>query len=118
MMARRATMSRSKKSEWMVPLALFILAALPLIPGAFRLGGGAAVLPANPRVLAMPLPVVIHIISAAIYTLVGALQFAPAIRRVRPALHRWTGRLILPFGLAAAVTGLWMTLVFPPAPEY
>ena len=107
-----------RRNEWVVPVLLMVFAILPLIPGAFRLvelGGGPAVMPVNPRVAAVPLPVVIHIVTAFFYSVVGAWQFSPALRRV--PWHRRAGRLLAPLGLGAALSGVYMTLFYPPAPE-
>ena len=108
-----------RRRDWLVPLFLTIYAILPLIPGAFRLvelGGGPAILPANPRASGTPLPVIIHIVTAFFYTVVGAWQFSPALRRT--PWHRRAGRLLASLGMGAAISGLYMTLVFPTAPEY
>ena len=104
--------------EWVIPALLMVFAIMPLIPGAFRLvelGGGPQLMPANPRALAFPGPVIIHIVTAFFYTVVGAWQFSPALRRV--AWHRWAGRLLAPLGMGAALSGLYMTLFYPHAPE-
>jgi hypothetical protein len=53
-----------------------------------------------------PLPVTIHILAVIPYSLLGALQFAPALRR--RGWHRAAGMALVPLGLVAAVTGLWM----------
>ncbi|GGL15782.1 membrane protein [Sphaerisporangium melleum] len=76
--------------------------------------GGAAVTADNARYFASPLPVVLHIVSVTIYSILGALQFAPRFRRRRPGWHRAAGRLLIPCGLLAAVTGMWMALFYPP----
>ena len=50
----------------MILVGLFVLSFIPVSAGIFRLvelGGGAAMLPENPRVNAAPTPVVLHIIS-------------------------------------------------------
>ena len=107
------------RRNWVIPLILTIYAILPLIPGAFRLvelGGGPALLPANPRATAMPLPIVLHVVTSFFYTVVGAWQFSPALRRT--PWHRRAGRILAPLGLGAALSGLYMTIVFPTAPEY
>ncbi len=107
-----------RRNEWVLPTVLTVFAIMPLIPGAFRLveiGGGPAVMEANPRIDAFPLPVVIHIVTAFFYTVVGAWQFSPALRRT--PWHRRVGRLLAAMGLGAALSGIFMTLVYPPAPE-
>jgi uncharacterized membrane protein len=92
--------------------ALLVLSAMPLAAGAFRLtelAGGAAITPANARFFAAPLPVVLHIVGAAVFALLGAFQFVPSIRRRMPGWHRWAGRLVAGAGLVVALSGLWMT---------
>jgi uncharacterized membrane protein len=95
---------------------LLLLSAIPLASGAFRLtqlAGGAAITPANARFFAAPLPVVLHIVGAAVYALVGAFQFAPGFRRRWPGWHRVAGRLLVVCGLLVGLSGLWMTLFYP-----
>lgn len=107
-----------RRNEWLVPALLMVFALMPLIPGAFRLvelGGGPALMPANPRVAGFPLPVIIHIVTAFFYSVVGAWQFSPALRRM--PWHRRAGRLLAPLGIGAALSGIYMTLFYPAAPE-
>ncbi|GAA0382405.1 DUF2306 domain-containing protein [Microbispora corallina] len=99
-----------------VPAALIALGAVPVAAGAFRLtqlAGGAAVTPDNARFFAVPLPVVLHIVGASLYTVAGAFQFAPGFRRRRPGWHRVAGRVLVPCGLTAALSGLWMAVYYP-----
>ncbi|WP_246239430.1 DUF2306 domain-containing protein [Acrocarpospora corrugata] len=89
---------------------------IPVVAGALRLGelaGGAVVTPGNARFFATPLPVVLHIIGASLYGILGAFQFAKKFRRRRPGWHRMAGRILVICGLVAAVTGLWMTVFYP-----
>jgi hypothetical protein len=60
--------------------------------------------------------VVIHIISSAIYALLGAFQFVSRLWQRGNKWHRWVGRFLVPFGLLVGLSGLWMT-VFYPYPE-
>ncbi|WP_240521814.1 DUF2306 domain-containing protein [Amycolatopsis vastitatis] len=90
-----------------------MLSAVPVAAGTARvaeLAGGARVTADNARFFAMPLPVVLHIFGASIFCVLGAFQFVPALRRRRPRWHRVAGRLLVPCGLVAALSGLWMTL--------
>jgi uncharacterized membrane protein len=90
---------------------LLLLSAVPLVAGAVRLaelGGGAAITPANARFFASPLPVVLHIVSAVVYAILGAFQFATGFRQRRPGWHRRVGRLVIGSGLVVALSGLWM----------
>jgi hypothetical protein len=54
-----------------------------------------------------------HILSVSVYALLGAFQFVPSLRRRRHSWHRMAGRLLIPCGLTAALSGLWMTLFYP-----
>ncbi|MGY1914135.1 DUF2306 domain-containing protein [Blastococcus sp. SYSU DS0973] len=100
--------------RWLVPAALIALALVPVAAGAARLvelSGGAVALPEAPRSAAAPLPLVVHILSALLFTVVGAFQFVPGIRGRRPRWHRLTGWIAAPAGLVAALSGLWLTVV-------
>ncbi|WP_159944467.1 MULTISPECIES: DUF2306 domain-containing protein [unclassified Nocardiopsis] len=111
----------SPRRTWLVPALLILLSAVPVLAGGFRLGelgGGAPVTPDNARFFDSPLPVVLHIVSASPYCVLGAFQFSASLRRRRPGWHRASGRLLVPLGLLAALTGLWMTLFYAtPAPD-
>ncbi|MGW0592347.1 DUF2306 domain-containing protein [Streptosporangium sp. NPDC002607] len=99
-----------------MPAALVVLSAVPMAAGAVRLTeltGGAEITSENARFFAAPLPVVLHILSVGLYSILGAFQFAPGFRRRRPAWHRVAGRVLVPSGLVAALSGLWMTLFYP-----
>jgi predicted membrane protein DUF2306 len=69
------------------------------------------------RVLASPVPVLVHVVGATVYCLLGALQFAPGFRRRRPGWHRAAGRLLVVCGLAAALSGVWMPCPSPVHPS-
>ncbi|MDQ1646349.1 MAG: hypothetical protein QOJ50_2533 [Cryptosporangiaceae bacterium] len=106
-------------SAWRVPAALVILSIVPVVAGSLRLldlAGGPPLLPANPRIDAVPAPVVVHILAAALYALVGAFQFSARLRRGQPNWHRTSGRILVAAGLVVALSGLWMTLFYPGAP--
>jgi len=110
--------ARTGSAEWLVPVALLLLSAIPLISGALRLtqmAGGPEIMPANPRFLASPLPVVLHIVSVSVYSILGAFQFANGFRRRKPGWHRAAGRLLVPTGLLVGLSALWMTLFYPRA---
>ena len=107
--------SRRPRPQWPVPTALIFLSLIPVIAGAARLTeltGGAAVTVQNARFFASPVPVVIHIVSVTIYSLLGAFQFVPALRG-RRGWHRIAGSVLIPAGLLAALSGLWMSAFYP-----
>lgn len=104
---------------WWVPFALIALSLVPVVSGSLRLGelmGGPQVMPADGRIAALPLPVIVHIVSVIPYSLLGALQFSSQLRQRRPGWHRASGRLLVPLALAVAFSGLWMTIVYLPKP--
>lgn len=107
------------RTSWGVPAALIVLSLIPVIAGSLRvleIAGGPHLLPANPRIDAVPAPVVVHIIAAAVYAFLGALQFSARLRRGRPDWHRRSGRLLVGAGMLVALSGLWMTLFYTGAP--
>lgn len=106
-------------SAWRVPAALVALSAIPVVAGSLRLlevAGGPQVLPTNPRIDASPAPVVVHVLAAAVFALVGAFQFPAKLRRGHLDWHRKAGRVLVGAGLLVAGSALWMTLFYPGAP--
>lgn len=107
--------ARSPPRWWRVPAGLIVLSAVPVGAGlvrVFRLAVGETVTIDNARFFASPLPVVVHVISATVFCVLGAFQFVPTLRQGRRPRHRMAGRCLVPFGLAAAISGLWMTMVY------
>lgn len=107
--------AKAASAKWLVT-ALLVLSAIPLALGGFRLSelaSGAEITPANARFFASPLPVVLHIVSASLYAVLGAFQFAPGFRRRSPGWHRMAGRFLVACGLLVGLSGLWMTLFYP-----
>ena len=106
---------RRHRAQWPVPAGLILLSLIPVIAGAARLTeltGGAAITPQNARFFASPVPVVTHIVSVTTYCLLGAFQFVPSLRGKR-GWHRIAGRVLVPAGLLAALSGLWMAAFYP-----
>ena len=101
---------KGTKSDWLIPAGLIALSLVPAVAGTVRLSqlADGAVTPENARFFASPLPVVLHIPAAVVYSILGAFQFAPAFRRRHRGWHRAAGRVLAPLGLMVALTGLWM----------
>jgi uncharacterized membrane protein len=107
----------TRQRGWRVPAALVALSVIPVLAGTARLvelGGGPEIIPADARFTSSPLPVVVHIICAATYAVLGALQFSAGIRRRWPRWHRTSGRVLVVAGLGVALSALWLTLFFAP----
>jgi uncharacterized membrane protein len=106
----------SRKSDWLIPAGLILLSLVPAIAGTARLaelGGNGEVTAANARFFAQPIPVVLHILVVIPYSIIGAFQFSPGIRRRNRPWHRAAGRVLGVFGLVTALTGLWMAHFYP-----
>lgn len=108
----------TRTSTWRVPIALVALGTIPVIAGSLRLvdlSTGSAVMPPNPRFSASPLPVVIHIVCATVFAMVGAFQFSAGLRRRHRVWHRRAGRVVMVAGLGVALSALWLNQFFPRA---
>jgi uncharacterized membrane protein len=112
-------MTTGSRRGLLVPPALIGLSVIPLVSGTLRLvevASGPALMPDNPRVDASPVPVVVHVLAAAVYALVGAFQLPARLRRNHRTWHRRAGRVLVVAGLLVAGSGLWMTLFYAGAP--
>lgn len=93
------------------------LAFFGLLPGLARLlvalagGDPEAAPPTDPA--ASRLPLVVHGVTGTAFAVLGAFQFPTALRSSRRTWHRRTGRVLVPLGLVAAMSALWLTLFYP-----
>ncbi|RZU63366.1 DUF2306 domain-containing protein [Zhihengliuella halotolerans] len=114
------TKRRSLRRERLLAAALIFLALVPSLAGAVRLGdvvSGGEVTAANARFHALPVPILLHIVGALAYSILGAFQFLPALRARHPRWHRRVGRyVVVPAGFLVSATGLWMTAVYEMPP--
>lgn len=101
----------SVRRDWWIPVSLLALTLVPALAGAARLvdlsSGRTA---ENARFFDLPAPIIVHILGATTYCVLGAFQFMPSLRRRRPRWHRLAGRVLVPAGLAAALSGMWMAV--------
>ena len=103
-------------SRYRIPAVLIVLSLIPVAAGIARVIGLAEAGPVtqeNARFFADPVPAVLHIAGAIVWCLLGAFQFSPGLRRSSPGTHRRAGRVLVPMGLLAALTGLWLTWFYP-----
>ena len=107
---------RVSKPEWLIPVGLLAISFIPIVAGALRVGqlaAGTAITPENARFVAAPIPVVLHIIGASLFSLSGAFQFSAALRQRSPQWHRVSGRVVAASGVVVALSGMWMTVMYP-----
>ncbi len=107
---------RGNRRQWVVLAGLLLLCVVPVVAGLVRMTqllGGGEVTTANARFFAAPVPVLLHIVAIIPYSILGALQFIPALRRGKRQWHRIAGWVLVPSGLVVALTGLWMTIFYP-----
>lgn len=109
---RRRTTTRRR--EWWIPVGLIVLTLIPVVAGSVRLAelAGGEANADNQRFFDAPAPVVVHIVAASIFCVLGAFQFMPSFRRRHRGWHRRAGGVLMVSGLAAAVSGLWMSVLY------
>jgi uncharacterized membrane protein len=108
--SRPAAPTRSRRDGW-IPASLLALTSVPALAGAVRLvdlSGGRT--EENARFFDLPLPIIVHIVGATTYCVLGAFQFMPSLRRSHPRYHRMAGRVLVPAGIAAGLSGMWMAV--------
>jgi uncharacterized membrane protein len=115
--SRPAARTRSRR-DWWIPASLLALTFVPSAAGAARLVDlSSGRTEENARFFDLPFPILVHIFGATTFCILGAFQFMPSLRRGRPRWHRLAGRVLVPAGLAAALSGMWMA-VFSDLPVY
>lgn len=108
---------RSRRGAgWLLPAGLIILGLIPILANALRrtaLAMGAAG-SAPGEADGLPLPVILHVVGATVFVLLGAVQFSADFRRRRPGWHRIAGRVTLLAALLAAGSGVWLAFATLP----
>jgi uncharacterized membrane protein len=62
---------------------------------------------------ARPVTTLWHVVGGALFLALAPFQFVRRIRKRWPALHRWSGRVLLILGAIAAVSGLYFGIAAP-----
>lgn len=93
---------------------LLALSAVPLVAGGVRLAHLAAATPdaSTARFHQAPWPVTLHILAAALFSILGAFQLDPRWRATAPRWHRQAGAVALVSGLVVAMTGGNMAVAY------
>ena len=113
-------MKNATQINWKVPLVLLVISAIPLAAGIARLvglAGNPEISTENARFVAAPFPVIVHVLSASLFSILGAFQFSSGLRQRNPGWHGISGCIVVASGIFAALTGLWMTVMYPIPPE-
>lgn len=108
---KQRTRGRSRIPVGLIPVGLILISLIPIITGSLRLtqlGGGPEIMPEAARFTGFPLPVILHIVGGILFSVVGAFQFLPGLRRGRNSWHKVAGRVLVPAGFVLALSGLWM----------
>lgn len=92
-------------------LALCVVPTTAAVLRLTELATGRRITPDAPPHLGAPWPLAVHLVSVLGYSLLGAFQFVPELRRT--GWHRRAGRGLAPAGVVAALSGLWLTLFAP-----
>lgn len=113
-------MTKATRNNWKVPLVLLLISAIPLAAGIVRLvglSGNPEISIENARFVEAPLPVIVHILSVSLFSILGAPQFSSELRQRRTRWHRAAGRIVAVSGIITALSGFWMTVMYPIPPE-
>jgi len=106
-------------SGLLVAFLLILLSIVPNIFGSLRvteLVFGAEITQNNARFFASPLPIMLHILFAIVYSILGAFQFAAGFRARFPSWHRVVGRILIVCGFVVGLTAIWMPLFYSRPP--
>lgn len=60
-----------------------------------------------------PVSELLHRAGGALLLVLGLAQFSTRLRRTRPKLHRWTGRIYVPLAVLAGITGAALGVITP-----
>lgn len=114
----RSTTPTRRRRDWWIPASLIALTFVPALAGVLRLVDlSSGRTEENARFFDLPVPIIVHIVGATTFTVLGAFQLMPSLRRNHPRWHRVAGRVLVPAGLAAALSGMWMA-AFADLPVY
>lgn len=94
---------------------LLALSAVPLVAGGVRLALVATgdFDASTARFHQAPWPVMLHILAATLFSVLGAFQLDPSWRAKAPRWHRSAGAVALLSGLVVAASGAYMAMAYP-----
>ena len=102
--------ARKRSAGWLLPAGLITFGLVPILANALRRVAMAVAptAPSSGEGGGMSVPVILHVVGATIFVVLGALQFSASFRRRRPSWHRIAGRVAILAALLAAGSGLWL----------
>lgn len=105
--------ARPAAGPWLLSAALAFFAIVPVLARLLVELAADPTVPADTRSVAS-VPLIVHAASGTLFTVLGAFQFPTALRRRGrgSAWHPRVGRLLVPLGLTAALSALWLTLFY------
>ncbi len=98
-------------SPWPGRIGLRLMIFLSLVIGIYAIGfqfrwlGDPGI---HLRFDAFPVQATMHVIGGAVVLLLGGFQFSSTLRRNRPRVHRWFGRIYLVFVAIGGLGGLML----------
>jgi len=109
-----------EQSNWRVPVLLLMLGSVSILFGMFQAFNIIVLGPpkeidefTSMHYHTMPIPILLHVIFGVLFNLLAPFQFVHSLRRRFPRFHRYSGRLLIPTGVIAAVSALWMNEFYP-----
>ncbi len=109
--------THTTKTPKYVIIGLVILGLIPALGGPVRIAGfaGVELMETGPRYDNHVISITTHILCSIGFWFLGLFQFSKAFRNRNRRRHKILGRLWVLLALIVALTGLWLTLTFPPA---
>ncbi|WP_019605489.1 DUF2306 domain-containing protein [Teredinibacter turnerae] len=104
---------------WLTPVALLLLGSISVAFGIIQSYlmlqpvGSDGNSGAESHYLAMPAPIVLHIIAGSIFNLLMPLQFAKPVHHRWPAFHKSLGKILALCVVSFGLSGLWMNHFYP-----
>lgn len=106
--------TRRDRRFWIVLVTLCAIGAGAVMRRLFALGtaprvGFSEFTALDEQFAAQANITLLHIVPSLLFVLLIPLQFVSSLRRHRPRLHRWTGRVIMGLGVVIAMSALWLS---------
>lgn len=112
--------ARNTKFIWLIAIFLLLLGSLPILTGSMQLitinaGLSGAEVPADSvHYVNAPIPIVVHIITGIIFSILGPFQLTSSLGNRKMKYHRIAGSIFVISGLITAITALWLNQYLPP----